>query len=79
MRKTNNDLNDSKCRKRVYKLFALLREIASKHNGDFYCLNCLHSFRKENKFKSHDKVCKYKDFWGIVMLSQNLNILQFNQ
>ena len=23
---------------------ALLRGITSKHDGDFYCLNCLHSF-----------------------------------
>ena len=26
----------------VKKLSAVLREITSKHNGDFYCLNCLH-------------------------------------
>ena len=60
------------------KFFALLREITSKHNGDFNCLNCLHSFRTENKLKSHEKVCQNKDFCGIVMLSerrkyQNLN------
>ena len=29
----------------VKKLSALLRGITSKNNGDFYCLNCLHSFR----------------------------------
>ena len=28
----------------------------SKKNGDFYCLNCLHSFRTKNKLKSHKKV-----------------------
>ena len=27
------------------KLSTLLRGITSKNNGDFYCLNCLHSFR----------------------------------
>ena len=36
----------------VKKLFSLLREINSKHDGDFYSLNCLHSFRKVNKIKS---------------------------
>ena len=25
-------------------LSALLHGITSKHHGDFYCLNCLHSF-----------------------------------
>ena len=34
----------------VKKLTALLRGITSKHRGDFYCLNCLHSFATENKF-----------------------------
>ena len=29
----------------VKKLSALLREVTSKNNGDFYCLNSLHSFR----------------------------------
>ena len=33
----------------VKKLSALLREITSKRDGDFYCLNCLHSFRTENR------------------------------
>ena len=33
----------------VKKLSALLRGITSKHKGDFYCLNCSHSFRTENK------------------------------
>ena len=27
----------------------LLRGVTSKHDGDFYCLNCPHSFRVENK------------------------------
>ena len=63
----------------VKKLPTLLRGIASKHHGDFYCLNCLHSFRTENKLKSNDKVCKNKDFCGIVMPSEKDNILEFNQ
>ena len=28
----------------VKNLFALLRRITSKHDGDFYFLKCLHSF-----------------------------------
>ena len=57
----------------------LLRGITSKHYGEFYCLNCLHSFRAENKLKPHDKVCKNKDFCGILMPSEKDKILEFNQ
>ena len=63
----------------VKKLSALLHRKTSKNKDDFYCLNCLHSFRTENKLKSHEKVCKNKDFCGIVMPSEKDNILEFNQ
>ena len=46
----------------VKKIFTLLRGITSKHNGDFYCFNCLQTFRTENKLKSHEKLCKNKVF-----------------
>ena len=52
------------------KLPTLLRGITSKHHGDFYCRNCLHSFRTENKLKPHEKACKNKDCFGIVMSSK---------
>ena len=32
----------------VEKLSALLRRITLKNNGDFYCLNFLHSFKTKN-------------------------------
>ena len=63
----------------VKRLFTSLRGITSKHHVDFYCLNCLHSFRTENKLRSHEKVCKNKDFCGIVMPSEKDKILEFNQ
>ena len=59
----------------VKKLSTLLRGVTSKHHGDFYCLKCFHSFRTKNELKSHEKVCKKKDFCRIVMLSEKgLNI-----
>ena len=61
----------------VKKLTALLYRKTSKHHGDF-CLNCLHSFRTENKLKSHNKVCK-NNFCGIVMPSKKNKILEFKQ
>ena len=44
------------------KIPELIRQITSKLKGDFYCLNCHHSFRTENKLKSYKEVCKNKDF-----------------
>ena len=49
------------------KLLALLRGITSKHRGDFYCLNCLHSFATETKLESYKNVRGKKDFFYIVM------------
>ena len=34
----------------VKNLPGLLREITSTHHGDFYCLNCLRSYRTLNNF-----------------------------
>ena len=36
--------------------------MTSKHHGDFYCFNYLHSFRTENKLKSHEKYVKIEIF-----------------
>ena len=36
----------------VKKLSALLRGITCNNNGDFYCINCLHSFRTKDELKS---------------------------
>ena len=44
-------------------------------------MNCLHSFTTESKPKSHEKLCKNKDFCGIVKdnILEKHNILEFNQ
>ena len=46
----------------VKKLSALLRGITSKCQGDFYCLNCVHSFANEKKLEPHKKACQNKIF-----------------
>ena len=56
-----------------------LREITSKNHGDFYCLNCLHSFATESKRKFHKKVCQNEDFCNVVRPSEDTKILEFNQ
>ena len=39
----------------VKSLSRLLRGITSNHDGDYYCLNCFHSYRTENKLNVHKK------------------------
>ena len=39
-------------------LSALFRGITSKHEGDFYCLNCFQSYTTENKLKKHKKYAR---------------------
>ena len=62
-----------------YVHYYILHGITSKYKDDFHCLNCLHSFRTENKLKSHEIVCKNKDVFGIVLPSEKDNTLEFNQ
>ena len=62
----------------VKKLSALLRGITLNHKVDFYCLNCLHSFRTENKLKKHEKVCKNHDYCYKEILKEDNKILKYN-
>ena len=41
----------------------LFRGITSNHDGDFYCLNCLHSFRTDNALKKHERLCENNDYY----------------
>ena len=43
-----------------YKTSGLLKGITSNHNGDFYCLNYLHSYRTISKLKKHEMYNMYK-------------------
>ena len=63
----------------VKTLSVLSRGILSKHDGDFYCLIYLHSFRTKNKIESHEKVCENKDFHNVVMPSEDTKILEVGQ
>ena len=57
---------------------ALLRGITSKNNVDFYCLNCLHSYRIENMLKKHMSVFKSHDYCYVEMPKEDNKILKYN-
>ena len=46
----------------IKNISALLIGITSNHNGDIYCLNCLHSYRTKSKLKKHEKNVKIMIF-----------------
>ena len=59
----------------VKRISALLRGITSNLNGDFYCLNCLHSYRTKEK---HEKVCNIHDYCYVKMPNRFEKILKYN-
>ena len=63
----------------VKSLSRLLRGISSNHNSDYYCLNCFHSYRTENKLNLHNKICENHEYGNIEMPSPNNNIIKYNQ
>ena len=56
----------------------LFKGITTKYDGDFYCLNCFHSYRTENKLKTHECVCKNHNYWYVEMPNEDSKILKCN-
>ena len=63
----------------VNSLSALFRGITSKHEGDFYCLNCFQSYTTEKKIKKYKKVCENHDYCYVEMPEEDNKILKYNQ
>ena len=63
----------------VRSLSGLLIGISSNHDGDYYSLNCFHSYRTENKLNVHKKICENHDYCNIEMPSPNNNLIKYNQ
>ena len=61
----------------VKSISRLLRGITSNHNGDFYCLNCLHSYTMEKKLRKHERICKDHDFCNTKMSDKDNKILKY--
>ena len=57
---------------------ALLRGIASKHDADFYCLKCFHSYSTKDKLKKHENMCKNHDYCYVEMPKEDSKVLKYN-
>ena len=62
----------------VKNLSKLLKGITCNHKEDFYCLNCFHSYRTENKLETHKKICENHDYCHVEMPTKNNNIIKYN-
>ena len=56
----------------------LFRGITANHHGDFYCLNCLHSFRRDNTLKRHERLRNNNDYCHVEMPTQGNKTLKYN-
>ena len=49
-------------------MLSLHRELKSKYNGEFYCLNCfLFYLKKKKSLKTHHNVCENDDYFYAEM------------
>ena len=62
----------------VKNLSRLLRGITSNHDGDFYCLNCFHSYRTKSKLETHKKICENCDYCHAEMPTNDNNTIKYN-
>ena len=62
----------------VKSLSALLRGIRPKHDRDFYCLNCFHSYSTKNKLKKQERVSYDHDYCHVEMPNEGSKILKYN-
>ena len=51
----------------IKSISGLLRGITSTHNGDFYCLNCFHSYGTHKKLKEHEQLCGKYGFCNLKL------------
>ena len=61
----------------IKSISQLFRGIISTNHGDHYCRNCYHSFRTENKFKNHQRLCRNHDYCEVIMPEEGKNILKY--
>ena len=62
----------------IRSLSRLFRGITANNNGDFYCLDCLHSFPIDNAFKIHERLCDNNDYCHVEMPTKDNKTWKYN-
>ena len=63
----------------VTRLSGLLRGVTRNNNGDFYCLNCFHAYRTENKLETHKRIRENRDYCHVEMPNEDNKIIKYTQ
>ena len=71
-------ITDNNNKKSINSISKLFRGITSNHNGAFYCLRCLQSYRTDNALKKHKRLCNKHDHCEMIMPAKDKNILKYN-
>ena len=66
------------CNRPKTSLSRLLREKTSNHHGDFYCLNCNHSYSTEIGLKRHGEKCNKHNDCHVEMPKEYEKTLKYN-
>ena len=61
----------------VKSLSALLRGITLNHNGDFYCLNCCHSYSIKKRLEKHEGARNDHDNCDVEMPNEDNKMLEY--
>ena len=62
----------------VKNLSRLFKGVTSNHYGDFYCLNCFHSYRTKNTLEAHKQICENHDYCHVEMPIKGNNTIKYN-
>ena len=71
-------ITDNNNKKSINSISKLFRGITSDHNGAFYCLRYLQSYRTDNALKKHKRLCNKHDHCEMIMPAKDKNILKYN-
>ena len=64
--------------KPVQSISRLFTKITSTNTtNDYYCFNCFHSFRTENKLKEHESICENHDYCRVLMPEKKQRIIEY--
>ena len=61
----------------VKSVTRFIRGITSHQDGDFYCLNCFHSYTTKKRLKKHERICRDHDFCYLKMPDENNKFLKY--
>ena len=73
-----NERTDYGFNRPIRSLSRLFRGITSNHDGNLYCLKCLHSFRTDNALKKHERLYENNDYCYVEMPTKLNKTLKYN-